>query len=185
VEDVRKAVDTLSADAALDPERISVFGYSIGATVGLHAAALDPRIKSVVSVGGFTPMRTDTADRGMGGLARYSEVHPLMPKLGFFIGNENRLPYDFPELIAAIAPRSVYVVEPTMDRAGSPADVRQGVLNARKVYALYNAGDKLALDEPVDYLRLTNATQTRAIQWMNAIHRPAPVSVTPAAPAAP
>ena len=69
-----------------------------------------------------------------------------------------------------------------MDRAAAPAEVRQGVTNARKAYALYNAGDKLALDEPVDYLRLTTATQDRAIRWMNAIHHPAPAPFTPAAP---
>ena len=95
----------------------AVFGYTIGGTVGLYAAALDPRITSVVSISGFTPMRTDTADRGTGGLARYSEERALLPRLGFFIGNESRLPYDFDELVAAIAPRSVLVVEPTMDRA--------------------------------------------------------------------
>ena len=69
-----------------------------------------------------------------------------------------------------------------MDRAGAPADVRQGVTNARKVYALYNAGNKLALDEPVDYLRLTTATQDRAIKWLNATQHPAPVPFTPSAP---
>ena len=72
-------------------------------------------------------MRTDTADRGTGGLARYSEERALLPRLGFFIGNESRLPYDFDELIATIAPRPVLVVEPTMDRATTPADVRQAV----------------------------------------------------------
>jgi dienelactone hydrolase len=185
VEDVRKAVDALANDPGLDPNRISVFGYSIGGTVGLYAAALDPRITSVVSVSGFTPMRTDTASRGLGGIARYSDERGLLPRLGFFIGNEARIPYDFPELIASIAPRSVLIVEPTMDRAGSSAEVRSAVLEARQVYALYNASDKLALDEPEDYVRLTNATQNRAVQWMNAIHRPAPVPFTPAAPPAP
>ena len=182
VEDVRKAVDVLSTDSSLDPARISVFGYSVGATVGLYAAALDPRIASVVSVSGFTPMRTDTANRGTGGIARYSEERALIPRLGFFVGNESRLPYDFPELIAAIAPRPVLVVEPAMDRAGSPAEVHGAVLDARKVYALYNAADKLALDEPVDYMRLTTATQDRAVTWLNASQRPAPVPYTPPAP---
>ena len=169
VEDTVKAVDALSADAAIDPARISVFGYTIGGTVGLYAAALDPRIKSVVSISGFTPMRTDTADRGTGGLARYSEERALLPRLGFFIGNESRLPYDFDELVAAIAPRSVLVVEPTMDRATTPADVRQAVTRARQVYNLYSAADKLTLYEPVDYTRLTNATQDWAVRWMNQI----------------
>jgi hypothetical protein len=56
---------------------------TIGGTVGSEAAALDPRITSVVSISGFTPMRTDTADRGTGGLACYSEERVLLPRLGF------------------------------------------------------------------------------------------------------
>jgi pimeloyl-ACP methyl ester carboxylesterase len=181
VEDTTRAVDALAADAAIDPDRISVFGYTIGGTVGLYAAALDPRIRSVVSISGFTPMRTDTADRGTGGLARYSEERALLPRLGVFVGNESRLPYDFDEVIAAIAPRSVLVVGPTMDRATTPADVREAIARARSVYALYSAADRLALHEPVDYTRLTNATQDRAVGWMNEIHKPSPV-VAPAAP---
>lgn len=175
VEDTTQAVDALAADAAIDPARISVFGYTIGGTVGLYAAALDSRIKSVVSISGFTPMRTDTADRGTGGIARYSEERALLPRLGFFVGNESRLPYDFDELIAAIAPRSVLVIEPTMDRATTPADVRQAVARARQVYALYSAADKLSLYEPMDYTRLTNATQDWAVRWLNEINAPSPV----------
>jgi pimeloyl-ACP methyl ester carboxylesterase len=175
IEDTTRAVDALSADSAIDPARISVFGYTIGGTVGLYAAALDARIKSVVSISGFTPMRTDTADRGTGGLARYSEERALLPRLGFFIGQESRVPYDFDELIATIAPRSVLVVEPTMDRATTPDDVRLAVARARQVYDLYSAGDKLALYEPVDYTRLTGATQDWAVRWMNQIHSPSPV----------
>jgi len=67
------------------------------------------------------------------------------------------LPYDFDELIATIAPRPVLVVEPTMDRATTPADVRQAVARARQVYNLYFASDKLTLHEPVEYTRLTGA----------------------------
>jgi pimeloyl-ACP methyl ester carboxylesterase len=181
VEDTTRAVDALAADPAIDSERISVFGYTIGGTVGLYAAALDRRIRSVVAISGFTPMRTDTADRGTGGLARYSEERALLPRLGFFVGNERRVPYDFDELIATIAPRSVLVVEPTMDRATTPADVREAVARARQVYDLYAAGDRLTLHEPVDYTRLTNATQDWAVRWMNQTHAPSPVTV-PAAP---
>ncbi len=177
VEDVTKAVDALTADTAIDPERISVFGYTIGGTVGLYAAALDPRIQSVVSISGFTPMRTDTADRGTGGLARYSEERALLPRLGFFVGQEARVPYDVDEVIAAAAPRHVLVVEPTMDRATTPADVREAVVRARKVFALYGAADRLTIHEPVDYTRLTNATQDAAVRWMNEIHKPSPVAV--------
>lgn len=174
VEDVRRAVDTLSNDAALDADRVSVFGYSVGGTVGLYAAALDPRIKNVVAISGFTPMRTDVASRGTGGLARYSDEHALIPRLGFFIGNEKRLPYDFPEIIASIAPRHVLVVEPTMDRTSTPADVRAAVTEAKKVFALYNAADNLTIHEPVDYTRLPTNTQNAAVQWLNQQVKPTP-----------
>ncbi|HWA10565.1 MAG TPA: alpha/beta fold hydrolase, partial [Opitutaceae bacterium] len=167
VTDVRHAVDALSADGAIDASRISLYGYTLGGAVALHAAALDPRVKSVVCISGFTPMRTDTADRGTGGVARYSEVRGLIPRLGFFAGHEAQIPYDYNELIAAIAPRPVLVVEPTMDRISTPADVRAAVDQARKVYGLYHAEDKLSLYEPQDYTRLPTPTLDRTVDWMN------------------
>jgi pimeloyl-ACP methyl ester carboxylesterase len=166
VEDTRAAIDMLQKNPKVDPEKIYLFGYSLGGTVGIYTAALDSRVKGVVSICGFTPMRLDTADRGDGGIARYSHVHGLLPRLGFFIGEESRIPYDYTELISAIAPRPVFVLQPQLDRDAAPADVHTAVENARKVYSLYNAADKLLLDEPWDYNRLPESTQTRIIDWM-------------------
>jgi hypothetical protein len=133
--------------------------------VALHTAALDSRVKGVVSICGFTPMRTDTKDRGTGGLARYSIDLPLIPQLGAFIGHELQLPYDYNELIATIAPRPVYVVQPQLDRDANVADVHAAVEQARAVYGLYKASDKLVLAEPWDYNRLPEATQDKIIEW--------------------
>ena len=166
IDDTRAAIDALEKDANVDPQRISLFGYTLGGTVALHTAALDLRVGSVVSISGFTPMRTDTAAKPTGGLARLSIERPLVPKLGLFIGRESRVPYDYDDLLAAIAPRPVLIVQPSMDRDATPADVRAAVEQARKAYAAQGAVDKLALDEPYDYQRLPAATQTRAIEWM-------------------
>ncbi|MEO6569150.1 MAG: alpha/beta fold hydrolase [Opitutaceae bacterium] len=166
IEDTRAAIDALEKDANVDPQRISLFGYTIGGAVALHTAAVDPRVKSVVSVSGFTPMRSDTADRPTGGLARLSQIRPVAPRLGLFIGREKEVPYDYDALIAAISPRPVLVVQPTMDRDATVADVRSAVENARRIYALNNAADQLKLDEPVDYQRFPAATQDRAIEWL-------------------
>jgi pimeloyl-ACP methyl ester carboxylesterase len=166
VEDVGAAVDALQRDSLVDGDRVYVFGYSLGGMVGLHAAALDSRIKGVVSIAGFTPMRTDTTDKGAGGLARCSVDRPLLPRLGFFIGHESQVPYDDDELLAAIAPRPVLIVQPQWDRDANPADVHDAVERARAIYKLYNAADQLGLDEPWDYNRLPTATQARAIEWM-------------------
>ncbi|MBI4625722.1 MAG: alpha/beta fold hydrolase [Verrucomicrobia bacterium] len=166
VEDARAAIDALEKDANVDPQRISLFGYTLGGTVALHTAALDPRVKSVVSISGFTPMRTDTAARPTGGLARLSVERPVVPQLGLFIGKEAQVPYDYDELISAIAPRPVLVVQPMMDRDATPAEVRAAVEQARKAYALHHAADRLALQEPNDYQRFPTATQNAVIAWL-------------------
>ncbi len=62
-----------------------------------------------------------------------------------------------------VEPRPVARPVPDQPRCAPQVD---GVEEARKVYSLYNAEDKLALDEPLDYNRLPEATQDRIIQWM-------------------
>ena len=166
VEDAHSAVDALSKDDLVDPNRIYLFGYSLGGTVSIYEAALDSRVKGVVSIAGFTPMRTDTAARGDGGVARYSYERDLIPTLGFFVGHEAQIPYDYQDLLAMIAPRPVLVVQPQLDRDATPADVETAVTQAKQVYSLYGAGDKLAIHEPWDYNRLPNNTLDEAVKWM-------------------
>ena len=166
VEDVTQAVTALQQDDMVDPNRIYLFGYSLGGAVALHAAALDARIGGVISISGFTPMRTDTADRGTGGIARYSRERGILPRLGFFVGHESKLPYDYDELIATIAPRPVMVVAPQLDRDGTPTEVRAAVERAREVYGLYEAAEKLELSQPWDYTRLPTVTQDAIVEWM-------------------
>jgi len=172
VEDTRSALDALQKDALVDPHHIGIFGYSLGGMVGLYTAALDTRVQGVVSIAGFTPMRTDTADRGTGGIARYFDERAILPRLGPFFGHEAQLPYDFAEILGAIAPRPVLVVAPTMDRDATPADVRAAVMQAKKVYALYNKADNLGLYEPVDYIRLPDVTQDWIVKWLEATINP-------------
>jgi cephalosporin-C deacetylase-like acetyl esterase len=166
VEDTRTAIDAVSKDAQVDPSRIYLLGYSMGANIALHTAVLDSRVKGVVSLNGFTPMRTDTEKKGTGGIARYFREHDLLPRMGAFAGKEAQLPYDYDELISAIAPRPVYVLAAQFDRDATPTDVKLAVDQAKKVYSLYNATGNIMLDEPWDYNRLPQGTEDRMIKWM-------------------
>ncbi|GHT22494.1 hypothetical protein AGMMS4957_12760 [Bacteroidia bacterium] len=166
VEDLHHAVDALQTDTLVDARQISVFGYTLGGTLGIYAAALDNRIASVVSIAGFTPMRSDTPDKGMSGMTRYSHLYGLIPRAGLFAGHESQLPYDYDDLLALIAPRPVLIVQPQQDRDANPTDVRTAVKRAQSTYKLKQATGKLELQEPDDYARLTNATQDKAIEWM-------------------
>lgn len=167
IDDVEAAIDVLQGDKAVDPQRIYLYGYSLGGTVAIYTAALDARVKGIVSVAGFTPMRTDTAATGTGGVARYSNIHDFLPRLGFFVGHESQIPYDFSDLVAMIAPRPVLIVQPLLDREATPADVSAAVDQARKIYSLYDNGGKLALEEPWDLNRLPTSIVNQTVQWMS------------------
>lgn len=108
VADVRWAIDELSAIEFLDKNKIMVVGYALGGTVALYSGALDPRISGVVSVSGFTPMRSDTTGKTAEGIYHYSHLHGLLPRLGFFVGEETRIPYDFHEILASLAPQVLF-----------------------------------------------------------------------------
>jgi pimeloyl-ACP methyl ester carboxylesterase len=161
VDDTRAAVDFLSRHERVDPKRIYLLGYALGGTVALHTAALEPRVAGVVSVSGFTPMRA------AGGVDRWALERGLLPRLGAFAGHEKDGPYDFDDLLSAIAPRPVLVVQPQLDRDAAPAAVREAVERARGAYSKMGAADHLTLNEPWDYNRLPDSLQNWIVNaWM-------------------
>ncbi len=159
VEDTLAAVEAVASFGFLDAGRIYLLGYSTGAMAALHAAALDERVAGVVSVAGFTPMRLDTLDKGTGGIVRWSRWLPLQPRLADFVGDESRVPYDYHEVLALIAPRPTLVFAPKIDYQATLADVKGCVEEANKVYRLLDANGNLQFHELDDYNRFSPETQ--------------------------
>lgn len=130
VYDVRCAVDFVHGAGIVDgtrpefdKEQVVLLGYSLGGMVALHSAALDQRVTAVASFCGFTPMRTDTDNKSTGGTRRWWEWHGLQPKLGLFLGSEEKIPYDYDDLLRAIAPRPTLVYSAKKDRHVDAKDV--------------------------------------------------------------
>lgn len=169
VADVKGAVDAIANLDFVDESRIYALGYSLGGAVGLFSAALDQRIAGVISVAGFTPLRTDVAGRGTLGIQSWSHLHGLIPRLGFFTGNEERIPVDFHEVIAAIAPRPVLVIAPEMDKDAHLDDVTKAVDHARKVFEMYGQGQKLGIFTPKDYNRFAPSMRDEVYRWLDII----------------
>jgi pimeloyl-ACP methyl ester carboxylesterase len=161
VADTRAAIDALVALDTVDASRISLMGYSLGAKVGILTAALDPRVHALAAVCGFDPLRLDTADRGVEGIRHYSHLHGLMPRLGFFLGNESRLPFDFDEPLALAASRPVLLIAPTHDRYARVADVRTEV----------GAVPGVTLETPMDFNRFGRKFQGRVADWLEQVTR--------------
>jgi len=88
-----------------------------------------------------------------------------MPKLGFFAGEEDRIPYDFHEILASIAPRPLLIVAPTWDQYNSSEDVKRAVDEASNVYKLYGAEGKIQLEAPKDYNRFSPEMQEQVVKW--------------------
>ncbi|WP_294080783.1 alpha/beta fold hydrolase [Proteiniphilum sp. UBA5384] len=166
VTDVRSAVDVASDLNFVDSSKIFVAGYSLGGTVALLSAAMDERISGVVSIAGFTPMRTNRLDRGTEGIKAYSHLHGTIPKLGFFLGYENWIPIDFDEIIAGIAPRPALLVAPLLDRDAHIEDIKNCVENVEKVYDLYNARNNIQLFVPNDYNRFSTVSREQIYEWL-------------------
>ena len=57
---VNDAMEFGATSGLVDPDRIAILGYSMGATIAFHRAVRDPRLKAIVSVAGHLPVGSQT-----------------------------------------------------------------------------------------------------------------------------
>ena len=164
VTDVRGAVDALMRMDVIDPDRIFVTGYSLGGTVGLYATAMDERIAGLVSVSGFTPMRT--GEMGELHIDELSGQHLLIPRLGFFLKTPERIPFDYEDVLAVIAPRPVLIISPQHDQAADAESVEYAVRKANQAYRLWGADARIDLQSLDDYNRFSDDMRKNVIEWL-------------------
>ncbi len=166
VADTRAVVDALAALDTVDASRIYLVGHALGGKVALFTAALEEKVAGVAAAAGFTPFRLATAEKGTEGLRHYSHLHGLIPRLGFFLNQEDRIPADYEELLGLIAPRPAYILAPTLDRYANASDVRLVFDSAKRVYRAQGREERLVLDTPVDFNRFTLEMQDRVFDWL-------------------
>jgi pimeloyl-ACP methyl ester carboxylesterase len=166
IADTRAAISALTNLEEIDSSRIFLMGYALGGKVGLLTAAYECCVKGVVSVCGVDPLRLDTPGKGTEGIRQYSHLHGLLPRLGFFVDHEDRVPFDFDEVLASIAPKPTLVVAPKLDRYARLADVESEVEAAKKIYALLGHPEALQLQTPYDINRFAQRTQENAFDWL-------------------
>jgi dienelactone hydrolase len=138
------AVDLLQSLPDVDPERIGCVGHSLGGHNTMFTAAFDTRIKALVSNCGFTSfpkyyggaLKGWTSDRYMPRIASHFELDP------------KKVPFDFPEVVAAFAPRAFLASSPLRDDNFEVSGVKDCIAAARPVYELFGATEKLAANYP-------------------------------------
>ena len=155
VDDTSAAVEALAAIEDLDASKIWLAGYSLGGKVALWTAALDERVAGVIASSAFTPLRATSKD--IEGLAEYTTLHGLAPRLAQFRGRESAIPVDYDEILKSIAPRPVYLRAPTLDRYAVLPEVKR---------AAAHAGTHVTLTTPIDFNRFRTDAQKEAFQWL-------------------
>ncbi len=134
-----RALDLLQSLPEVDRQRIGCIGHSLGGHNGLFTAVFDERIKAVVTCCGFTRFHKYMK----GDLTGWSGPR-YMPRIKSEYGlSPDRMPFDFTEVIAAIAPRSVFIVAPEHDDNFDVGGVRDVIAAAKPVYELLGQPTRL------------------------------------------
>ena len=147
--DNMRCVDLLQSMPDVDPARIGVIGHSLGGHNALFTAAFDKRLKVVVASCGWTLF--DYYNPGENRTVKATDVLApwaqdlYMPRLRekYFLDNKN-FPFDFDEVIAAIAPRPFFSNSPLHDTNFNVEGAKKGI---KEVSAVYNfLGTKKSLE---------------------------------------
>lgn len=141
--DNMRGLDLLESLPFVKRGGFGAIGHSLGGHNAIFTAVFDARIKVLVSSCGF-----DSFADYMGGDIKGWTSARYMPRLMEYQGRLEQVPFDFHELIGALAPRKVLVSAPNGDTNFKAASVDEIVRAARPIYELYGAGGNLRVEHP-------------------------------------
>ena len=161
----QRAIDLLETLPQVDRDRIGVIGHSLGGHNALFTALFDERLKAVVTSCGFTPFH----DYYGGKVAGWSSDR-YMPRIrDAYANNADHVPFDFYEILGALAPRGVFSNSPIRDSNFEIGGVRKAFAAAEAIYSLHQAKDRLTLVTPDAPHEFPEAERLAAYAWLDAL----------------
>jgi dienelactone hydrolase len=158
-----RAVDLLESLPEVAPDRIGCIGHSLGGHNALFAAAFDQRLRAVVTSCGFNAF----ADYYGGDLSGWSSDR-YMPRIAEKYGKDpQQMPFDFHEVLAAIAPRPLLISAPLDDANFAVAGVEQSVASAATVYEFLGSRQKLKVLYPAGGHDFPDAIRETTYRWLD------------------
>ena len=156
-----RALDLLDGLAQVRKGKYAAIGHSLGGHNAIYTAVHDERIRVVVSSCGF-----DSFLDYYGGNIKGWVQERYMMRMGRYVSAPQDVPFDFYELIAALAPRAVFVNAPLRDANFRHASVDRIRDAALPVFKLYGAEDRLRVEHPDSEHDFPDAVRFAAYEWI-------------------
>jgi len=158
-----RAVDLLVSLPEVDAAKIGVVGHSLGGHNSIFVALFDERIRCVVSNCGFCSfpkyMKGDlTGWSHAGYMPRIKSKYDCSP---------DKMPFDFPELVGALAPRAFLASAPVNDSNFDVSGVKDCITAARGVYELLGVPEKLSAIYPEAGHDFPDDARKTAYAWLD------------------
>lgn len=144
-----RALDVLDSLSYVQHGGYGAIGHSLGGHNTVFTAVFEPRIVAVVSSCGLDSF----VDYKHGDPANWQPEKGwcqlrYMPRMADYAGRLDQIPFDFAELIGALAPRPVFINAPLRDSNFQWQSVDRIAAAAGDIYRLYGQPDKLRVEHP-------------------------------------
>jgi hypothetical protein len=168
-----RALDVLEALPFVQRGGFGVIGHSLGGHNAVYTAVFDARLVALVSSCGLDSyvdyMGGDAAvwapDKGWCQL-RY------MPRLLDYAGRRTLIPFDFHEMIGALAPRHVFISAPLQDHNFQWQSVDRIANAAAQIYKLYAQPERLRVAHPDGQHDFPDEMRAAAYQLLDEVLKP-------------
>lgn len=169
--DNMRALDLLETLTYVRGGGFGAIGHSLGGHNAIYTAVLDERIRVIVSSCGFDSYLdyydgNDAVWQPGKGWAQ----ERYMPHLLDYARSE--IPFDFHELIGALAPRPIYVNAPVNDSNFKWQSVDRIAAAAGQIYRLHGVPNLLRVDHPDCAHDFPDEQREVAYRWLDSVLRP-------------
>lgn len=141
-----RCVDLLVSRPEVDPGKIASIGHSLGGHNAIFHGVFDRRVKVIVSSCGWTPLH----DYYGGDLKGWTSDRYIPAIRDRYALDPDKVPFDYYELIAALAPAAFFSNSPLRDSNFDWRGVEKVAPQARRIYELHGVPEKMRIAYPDD-----------------------------------
>jgi hypothetical protein len=145
--------------------------------LALYTAAFDQRIAATVCSGGLSAIG-QLHGNALANFAHDAQSPQLRER---FEHEPAKIPFDLHEVVAAIAPRGLYIISPLNDPVFPADGVKQVIASAAPVFKLRGVEQKLRAVYPDNSPASSNTDRADAYHWLDDILKKPAARPTPPA----